>query len=117
MEGSTLSVNTSAASGVASNASGVILVGRILLSILFILAGFGKLTAIAGTAGFFGSLGLPAPTVTAVIVGLIELLGGDLVNVFEVMKRDEIERYAAEVPDPTTRDVTPWEVREYFLDL
>jgi len=71
-----LSVNTSAASGVASNASGVILVGRILLSILFILAGFGKLTAIAGTAGFFGSLGLPAPTVTAVIVGLIELLGG-----------------------------------------
>ena len=71
-----MSVNTSAASGVASNASGVILVGRILLSILFILAGFGKLTAIAGTAGFFGSLGLPAPTVTAVIVGLVELLGG-----------------------------------------
>lgn len=76
MEGSTLSVNTSAASGVTSNASGVILVGRILLSILFILAGFGKLTAIGGTAGFFGSLGLPVPTVTAVVVGLIEFLGG-----------------------------------------
>lgn len=76
MEGSTLSVNTSAASGVTSNASGVILVGRILLSILFILAGFGKLTAIGGTAGFFGSLGLPVPTVTAVVVGLVEFLGG-----------------------------------------
>lgn len=48
---------------------------------------------------------------------LIELLGGDLVNVFEVMKRDEIERYTADVPDPSTRDVTAWEVREYFLDL
>jgi glutamine synthetase len=48
---------------------------------------------------------------------LIDLLGGDLVDVFEIMKRDEIERYTAEVPDPSTRDVTAWEVREYFLDL
>ncbi len=35
-----------------------------------------SLTAIAGTAGFFASKGLPLPTVTAVIVGLVELLGG-----------------------------------------
>ncbi len=48
---------------------------------------------------------------------LIALLGGPLVDVFEVMKRDEIERYTAAVDDPTTRDVTDWEVREYFLDL
>ncbi len=48
---------------------------------------------------------------------LIALLGGPLVDVFEVMKRDEIERYTAEVDDPTTREVTDWEVREYFLDL
>ncbi len=27
------------------------------------------------------------------------------------------ERYTAAVDDPTTRDVTEWEVREYFLDL
>ena len=40
---------------------------------MFILAGFGKLTAIAGTAGWFGSIGLPLPTVTAVVVGLVEL--------------------------------------------
>jgi len=67
---------STAASGAASNASLVILVSRVLLSILFILAGFGKLTDIAGTAGWFGSIGLPMPTVTTVIVGLIELLGG-----------------------------------------
>jgi putative oxidoreductase len=67
---------TTTNSGLASNASVLILVGRVLLSILFIIAGFSKLTAIAGTAGFFESLGLPVPTVTAVIVGLVELLGG-----------------------------------------
>ena len=33
------------------------------------------------------------------------------------MKRDDIERYTAAVDDPTTRDVTDWEVNEYFLDL
>ena len=60
----------------ASSGAILILVGRILISILFILAGFGKLTAIGGTAGYFGSLGLPLPTVTAVVVGLVELLGG-----------------------------------------
>lgn len=48
---------------------------------------------------------------------LIEILGGPLVDVFEVMKRDEIERYTASVDDPATRDITAWEVKEYFLDL
>ncbi|KYB45469.1 DoxX family protein [Brucella pseudogrignonensis] len=52
------------------------LVARVFLSILFILAGFSKLTAIAGTAGYFAGLGLPAPTVTAVLVGLVEFVGG-----------------------------------------
>ncbi len=54
----------------------VTLVARILLSILFIPAGFSKLTAIAGTAGYFANLGLPLPTITAVIVGLLEFIGG-----------------------------------------
>lgn len=53
-----------------------VLVGRVFISILFILAGWAKLTAISGTAGYFGSLGLPMPTVSAVVVGLIEFLGG-----------------------------------------
>ncbi|PWJ76922.1 putative oxidoreductase [Pseudaminobacter salicylatoxidans] len=56
--------------------SAIVLVGRILLSIIFILSGFGKLTNIAGTAGYFASFNLPAPTAVAVIVGLIELIGG-----------------------------------------
>ncbi|KQV44148.1 MULTISPECIES: DoxX family protein [unclassified Rhizobium] len=56
--------------------SPIVLVGRILLSIIFILAGFGKITALGGTAGYFGSMGLPVPMVTAVVVALVELLGG-----------------------------------------
>lgn len=72
-----MSINTSTAgTPAASNSSVAILVGRALLSILFILSGFAKLTAISGTAGWFGSIGLPLPTVTAVVVGLVELLGG-----------------------------------------
>ena len=54
----------------------VLLVARILLAIIFIMSGFGKLTDIAGTASYFTGYGLPMPTATAVIVGLIELLGG-----------------------------------------
>ena len=72
-----MSINTSTAgAAAASNSSVAILVGRVLLSILFILSGFAKLTAISGTAGWFGSIGLPLPTVTAVVVGLVELFGG-----------------------------------------
>lgn len=61
---------------ISGNASALILAGRVLLSIIFILAGFAKLTAISGTAGWFASIGLPLPTVTTVVVGLVELVGG-----------------------------------------
>ena len=72
-----MSTNTSTAgSGTTTSASAALLLGRVLLSIIFLMSGFGKLTSIAGTAGYFGSLGLPMPTATAVVVGLIELLGG-----------------------------------------
>ncbi|MCX7170330.1 MAG: DoxX family protein [Proteobacteria bacterium] len=54
----------------------VSVVGRVLLALMFILSGFGKLTDIQGTAGFIASGGLPAPTVLAVVVGVFELLGG-----------------------------------------
>ena len=73
-----MSINTSTA-GTNSNATGsaaVVLAARLLLSILFIFAGFGKLTDIGGTAGWFGSIGLPLPTVAAVVVGLLEFFGG-----------------------------------------
>ena len=50
--------------------------GRVLLALMFILSGFGKLTDIPGTAGFIASGGLPAPTVLAIAVGAFELLAG-----------------------------------------
>lgn len=62
--------------GFVANNAALIAAGRVLLSLIFILAGYAKLTGIAGTAGWFGSIGLPFPTVVAVLVGLLELLGG-----------------------------------------
>jgi putative oxidoreductase len=73
---STMSLNSSTVSTVPASNAAVILIGRLLLSSLFLFAGFGKLTDIAGTAGWFGSIGLPLPTVVAVLVGLLELGGG-----------------------------------------
>jgi putative oxidoreductase len=49
---------------------------RVVLGVVFMYHGFGKLTGIEGTAGFFGSLGIPAPLVAAWAVALIEFLGG-----------------------------------------
>lgn len=54
----------------------VSVVGRLLLALMFILSGFGKLGNIQGTAAFIASGGLPAPTVLAVAVGALELFGG-----------------------------------------
>ncbi|MBX3646796.1 MAG: DoxX family protein [Rhodocyclaceae bacterium] len=50
--------------------------GRLLLALMFILSGVGKLGNIQGTAAFIASGGLPAPTVLAVAVGALELFGG-----------------------------------------
>src|SRR5690606_240102 len=38
--------------------------------------GFVKLTATAGSAGYFASLGVPSPTVMTIIVGIVELVAG-----------------------------------------
>ncbi|WP_127997858.1 DoxX family protein [Piscinibacter defluvii] len=54
----------------------LLLAGRVLLALMFILAGWGKLTGIEGTAGYIASAGLPFPTVLAVATGLLELVGG-----------------------------------------
>lgn len=52
------------------------LVGRILLALMFIPAGFAKLSNLGGTAGYIASGGLPAPMVLAVLAGALELFGG-----------------------------------------
>jgi putative oxidoreductase len=54
----------------------VSVVGRLLLALMFILSGFGKLGNIEGTAAFVASGGLPAPTFLAIAVGVLELFGG-----------------------------------------
>lgn len=50
--------------------------GRILLSLMFVLAGIGKLMDPSGTAAYMGSAGLPALAALAVLTGLLEVLGG-----------------------------------------
>jgi len=54
----------------------LLLLGRILLSVLFLVAGFGKLTGAEGFAGALGGMGFPAPLLMAYLVGAFELLGG-----------------------------------------
>lgn len=50
------------------------LVGRIMLALIFILAGVGKITDSAGTMGYMQSVGLPAILLLPTIA--LELLGG-----------------------------------------
>jgi len=57
------------------------LVGRILIAILFIPAGWGKISGFAGTAGYIASKGLPLPEVGAAIAIVVELIGGVLLLV------------------------------------
>lgn len=53
------------------------LVGRLLLALLFLPAGIGKITGFAGTAGYIASKGLPMPSLGAAIAVLVEV-GGSL---------------------------------------
>ena len=71
-----MSITTTATSSSPSAANAAVLIGRIFLALMFVLAGYSKLTAIGGTAGWFESLGLPMPTVVTVVAGLVELVGG-----------------------------------------
>ena len=51
------------------------LVGRLLLAMLFLPAGIGKLTGFAGTVGYIASVGLPMPSMAAAIALIIEIVG------------------------------------------
>jgi glutamine synthetase len=48
---------------------------------------------------------------------LRDILQGPIVEVFDVLKRDEVRRYKEAVSDPNTRETTDWEVKEYMSDL
>ena len=56
--------------------SAIVLIGRILLAIIFIMAGLGKFADSAGQAAYFGSVGLPMPGVLVWLVGIFELVAG-----------------------------------------
>jgi putative oxidoreductase len=51
------------------------LVGRILLAVVFLLAGFGKFTQHAGTVAYAQAAGLPLAGIAIYLAGAVELLG------------------------------------------
>lgn len=59
----------------------VVLVGRILLALMFITAGYPKLIDPSGTAGMIAGAGLPAATALAYLAGIFELVAGIFVLV------------------------------------
>ncbi len=51
-----------------------ILVARILLVVLFLVFGWGKLTDYAGTVGYMTQAGVPMPSVAALVAIVVEVL-------------------------------------------
>jgi putative oxidoreductase len=61
-----------------SNQSWGITILRVVVGIVFLAHGVQKLFGLGfhGAAGMFGAMGIPLPAVSAVVVTLVELLGG-----------------------------------------
>lgn len=51
------------------------LVSRLLFVIFFLPAGIGKVTGFAGTVGYISAVGLPLPTLGAILALSVEILG------------------------------------------
>ena len=49
------------------------LIGRVLIAMLFVPGGFGKIAGFAGTVGYIASKGVPLPEVCAAIAVIVEL--------------------------------------------
>jgi len=68
---------SSSASHAGSFAPGILAVpGRVLMSIIFLLSGFGKIANFSYMAGYMESKGAPAPKVLLAIAAAAELVGG-----------------------------------------
>jgi len=52
---------------------------RIGVGLIFIVAGWGKLTGIENVQGFFGNIGIPLPGLMAWVVAIVEFIGGIMV--------------------------------------
>ena len=57
------------------------LAGRLLIAFIFIMAGWNKIGGFEGTVGYIQSVGLPLPTIAAVVAIIVELGGGLLIAV------------------------------------
>lgn len=55
-----------------------LLILRLALAAVMVTHGFPKATSFSGTAGFFASAGIPAPTLAAAYATVVELVGGIL---------------------------------------
>ena len=77
-------LNAASAYGTTANASlnsTLLLVSRVLIAGVFLVFGIRKLMAVAGTAGYFGKLGLPMADILVWLVILIEVGGALLLIV------------------------------------
>jgi putative oxidoreductase len=81
----------------------VSLIARILLSAIFIMSGFGKITGYAATAAYMEQLGVPGVLLPAVIA--VELLGG-LAILFGIWSRYAALSLARFLPWPRLRSFT-----------
>lgn len=66
--------------------NGALLLGRLLLSAIFVSGGWSKLLGAAGTQAYFAKLGLPLPEVAWVVAVVVEL-GGGLAILFGIFTR------------------------------
>src|SRR5262249_37637044 len=64
-----------------NNSATLAVVGRALISVIFIMSGFGKLMAPAGAEGYIAAAGLPLPGLAVWIAVIVELCGGILLLV------------------------------------
>ena len=64
-----------------STANAAALVGRILLALIFITSGWGKISGFEGTVGYIASKNLPLPQLGAIIAIVVELGGGILLAI------------------------------------
>ena len=57
----------------------VLALGRAMMAVIFIVSGFNKVMAIAGTTAYLTRLGVPAPQIMVYVVAATELIGGLLI--------------------------------------
>ena len=74
-------MNTAIAAPYTATQNAAALAGRILLALIFITSGWGKIAGFDGTVGYIASKGLPLPQAGAILAILVELGGGLLLAI------------------------------------